>query len=164
MPASREIRWIVPHDSILYLNICFVVMLFQLPLRSFFSVLGFCFKEVSVFQKKKNLKSLLTAFINDLLHQVRKDLVSFTMAMKEEIIWVPGIGCFLKRFSINAKKRCNKKWGWLCRKMKIWHKYNLNVMFIFGWYGLLLVLFWWFWQWPNIMKTCSEIALCLRFL
>ena len=30
-----------------------------------------------------------------------------------------GIGCFLKRFSINEKKKCKKKWRWPRRKMKI---------------------------------------------
>ena len=29
----------------------------------------------------------------------------------------------------------------------------------FGCYGLYNVKLWWFWQWPNFMKTCSEIAL-----
>ena len=57
------------------------------------------------------------------------------------------IGCFLKRFSIDEKKKCKKKWRWPGREMKIWYKYNNNVVFIFawkyfsnhdlfGWYGL----------------------------
>ena len=42
------------------------------------------------------------------------------------------IGCFLKTFSINAKKKCKKKWRWPSRKMKIWYKYNSIVVFIFA--------------------------------
>ena len=43
-----------------------------------------------------------------------------------------GIGCFLKRFSINVKKKCRIKWRWSSRKIKIWHKFSLNVVFIFA--------------------------------
>ena len=81
------------------------------------------------------------------------------------------IGCFLKRFSINVKKNYKKKW----RKIKMKKDKNLvqvqelcGVYFCIKWiskhsfyggHGLLNVWFWWFWQWPNITKTCSEIAL-----
>ena len=37
------------------------------------------------------------------------------------------IGCFLKRFSINAKK----KWRWPSRKIKIWYKNNNDVVLFF---------------------------------
>ena len=42
------------------------------------------------------------------------------------------IGCLLKRFSINVKKKCKKKWRWPSRKMKIWYKYNNNAVSIFA--------------------------------
>ena len=85
------------------------------------------------------------------------------------------IGWFLKRFSVNVKKKCQKIWRWPSRRMKIWHKYNINLVIIFawkwflnhdyfGWYGLVNVWFWWFWPWPNIMETCSKLALCIYFL
>ena len=38
------------------------------------------------------------------------------------------------------------------------------VMIFFGWYGLLNGQILLFWQWPNILETCSEIALCLCFI
>ena len=42
------------------------------------------------------------------------------------------IGWFLKRFSINVEKKCKKKWRWPGRKIEIWDKYKLNVVFIFA--------------------------------
>ena len=64
--------------------------------------------------------------------------------------YIECIGCFLKRFSINKTKKCKKKWIWPRRRMKIWYKYNYNVVLIFasklflnhdffGWSGLLEV-------------------------
>jgi len=70
-------------------------------------------------------------------------------------------------------KKCKKKWRWPSKKKKeIWYKYNNYVVFVFaslefsdhdffGWYCLFNIWFWWFWQWPQIMKKCSEIV---RFL
>ena len=46
--------------------------------------------------------------------------------------FVESIGSFLKRFSINVKKKWKKKWRWPSRKMKHWYKYNINIVFIFA--------------------------------
>ena len=63
----------------------------------------------------------------------------------------PSIGCFLKRFSINVKKKCKKKWRSSQknareneddrRKMTIWHKYNFNVVFLFAWNNFQIMIF-----------------------
>ena len=45
--------------------------------------------------------------------------------------WKLGIGRLLKRFSINVKKKGERKWRWPGRKIKILYKYKNNVMFIF---------------------------------
>ena len=37
-----------------------------------------------------------------------------------------------RRFFTNVKKKFKKKWRWPSRKMKIWYKYNNNVVFIFA--------------------------------
>ena len=44
----------------------------------------------------------------------------------------PRIGCFLKKFSINVKKKFKKKRRWSSRKIKIWYKYNNIIVFIFA--------------------------------
>ena len=77
-----------------------------------------------------------------------------------------------KSCSIKVKKKCKKKWRWSCRKMKTWHIYNNNIVFLFtkklipnldfsSRYGIIYVKFSWFWYGPNILKTRSEIVLCL---
>ena len=42
------------------------------------------------------------------------------------------IGCFLKSFSINEKKKCKKNGRWPSRKIKFLYKYKNNVAFIFA--------------------------------
>ena len=86
------------------------------------------------------------------------------------------IGCFLKKFSINVKKKCKKQWKWPTREtnlVQVQQRYSvyfcITIIFeswFFGWYGygILNVWFCWFWQWPNIMETCSERAFCLLLL
>ena len=58
------------------------------------------------------------------------------------------IGCFLKRFSTNEKRKCNKKWRWPSRKMKIWYKYIQQQCSV---YICIEIFFesWFFWLiWP----------------
>ena len=74
-------------------------------------------------------------------------------------------GWSIKRISIKVKKKYMKKRRWPSRKMKTWHMNNTNMMFVFAKkfpimiyvadMAILMSNFWQFWQWPNILKTCS---------
>ena len=102
----------------------------------------------SVFEMDKK-RSFKVAFHSIMV----KDTITASLSLDKEFYsWhiYSVIGCFLKRFSINVKKKCKKKWRWNSRKMKIWYKDNNIVVFIFaqkwfsnydyfGWYGLLNV-------------------------